>query len=85
MGYIRAAVSNEFLINIIPLTQDKPSYLSHFKGSQQLSGPVVEWIRHLTTNQRIAGSIPVRVNLFLFIMLCRIVSHLSISHGGETC
>ena len=27
-------------------------------------GPVAQWIRHLTTNQGIAGSSPARVNTF---------------------
>ena len=27
-------------------------------------GPVAKWIRHLTTNQEIAGSSPARVKLF---------------------
>ena len=28
------------------------------------SGPVAQWIRHLTTNQGIAGSSPARIKLF---------------------
>ena len=28
------------------------------------TGPMAQWIRHLTTNQGIAGSSPARVNIF---------------------
>ena len=31
---------------------------------QSKTGPVAQWIRHLTTNQGIAGSSPARVNIF---------------------
>ena len=31
------------------------------------SGPVAQWIRHLTTNQGIASSSPARVKTFLFV------------------
>ena len=30
------------------------------------SGSVAQWIRHLTTNQGIAGSSPARVKIFFF-------------------
>ena len=36
---------------------------------QHVTGPVAQWIRHLTTNQGIPGSNPGRVVIFIFYIL----------------
>ena len=41
----------------------------HFKLQYSNNGPVAQRIRHLTTNQGIAGSNPARVNILATLLL----------------
>ena len=45
------------------------------QDSLVIRGPVAQWIRHLTTNQGIAGSSPARINIFLNFLLLGIEEH----------
>ena len=47
----------------------------HFKLQYSNNGPVAQRIRHLTTNQGIAGSSPARVKIFLMSKLNSHTSH----------
>ncbi len=59
----------DILLHIIALIISMNN-ISHIRLELHLpTGPVAQWIRHLTTNQGIPGSSPGRVNISLHILV----------------